>query len=191
MRKRNFTGAFIGIVAAMSAVSAFIRVPTQPVPFTMQDFVVFLTPIVFGPRVAFLGFGLYMLLGLIGLPIFASGGGIGYVLMPTFGYLVGFWFSTLLVGAICDNIEGFKRYIVAGFAFLTANYTLGVSWLYFNINYVQNKEISVSAAIAVGMLPYIIPDILKIGGAVSVSPALRKIFANLRPGENGAGTIKI
>lgn len=191
MNKKGLIGIYIGLSAALIAVSAFIRIPTQPVPLTMQVFIIFLIPILFGARVAFFGFLLYLGLGLIGLPVFSSGGGIGYVLMPTFGYLLGFMVSTIPVGVICDKIKGYKGYVLAGITFMLIYNIIGAAWLYFNINYIQNKEMSVTGAIVAGILPFILPDILKITAAVSIAPVLRKISKPLRVETNDVETIKI
>lgn len=189
--RKGLTGIYIGLAAALIAVSAFIRIPTQPVALTMQVFIIFLVPILFGTKVAFFGFLLYLGLGFIGLPIFSSGGGIGYVLMPTFGYLLGFLIATIPVGVICDKIKGYKGYALAGVTFMLIYNIFGAAGLYFNINYVQNKEMSVSGAIIAGVLPFILPDVLKIVGAVSIAPVLRKVFKNLRIEPSDAATIKI
>lgn len=180
MKKRNLTGVWIGLAASLAAVSAFIRIPTQPVPFTMQVFVIFLIPIIFGPKIAFYGTLLYISIGLIGIPVFSSGGGPGYVLMPTFGYLLSYLVSSYVVGVICEKVGGFKRYLLAGTSFLLITYSMGAAWLYLSINYFQHKEMSLTTAIAVGVIPYILLDVLKISGAVAISPALRKLFFAVR-----------
>lgn len=190
MKKRNLTGVWIGLAASLVAVSAFVRIPTQPVPVTMQVFVVFLIPIIFGPKIAFYGILLYISIGLIGIPVFASGGGPGYILMPTFGYLLSYLVSSYVVGTICEKVSGFKRYLFAGASFLLIMYSMGAAWLYLSINYFQNKEMSVATAIAVGVIPYILLDVLKISGAVAISPALRKLFFTVRNSPRDMKTLK-
>ena len=87
--KQGVSGIWIGLTVALLAASAFVRIPMYPMPLTMQIFVVFLLPIVFGPKISFYGVGIYIALGLAGLPIFSTGGGIAYILMPSFGFLIG------------------------------------------------------------------------------------------------------
>lgn len=176
MKKRNMAGVWIGLATSLIAVSAFIRIPTQPIPFTMQVFVVFLIPIIFGPKIAFYGALLYIGIGLIGIPVFSSGGGFGYVLMPTFGYLLSYLVTSVTVGLICEKVSGFKRYVFAGVSFLLITYSMGVAWLYLSINHFQHKEMSLMTAVAVGVVPYILLDVIKISVAVAVSPAMQKLF---------------
>jgi len=80
--------AQIALFAALTAVGAFIRVPLPIVPFTLQTFFVALSGALLGARRGMLAQLLYVAIGLLGVPIFTKGGGIGYVFQPSFGYLV-------------------------------------------------------------------------------------------------------
>ena len=83
-----------GLFAALIAVGAFIKVtlPTEPIPmhFTLQWFFVLLAGLMLNKRLAGVSVGVYLLIGLAGVPVFASGGGPSYLLRPGFGYLLGF-----------------------------------------------------------------------------------------------------
>ena len=72
---------------ALIAVGAFIKVPIPVVPFTLQYLFTMLAGLLLGGKKGSLAVGIYILLGLIGLPIFAQGGGIGYIFQPSFGYI--------------------------------------------------------------------------------------------------------
>ena len=180
LSERNFTGIWAGLAAAMLAVSAFIRIPMYPVPLTMQMFVVFLIPLVFGSRIAFYGFAAYIIMGLAGLPVFAGGGGIGYVLMPSFGYIIGYLVSAIPAGFVCSRIKGIRGFILSGVLSLIIIYALGVLGLYLNINFIQGKEMSFITAFKTGALAFILPDAVKLAGAVSVAPALARFFSAVR-----------
>ena len=83
-----------GLFTALIGVGAFLKItiPVQPVPmhFTLQFFFVLLCGLWLGPQKGAMAVGGYVLLGLFGVPVFAGGGGLGYVLRPSFGYLLGF-----------------------------------------------------------------------------------------------------
>lgn len=78
------------LFASLTAVGAFLKLPISAVPITLQVFFVFLAGLALSPEAALLSQAAYLILGLAGVPIFTSGGGISYVLTPTFGYLLSF-----------------------------------------------------------------------------------------------------
>ena len=80
-----------GMFAALVAIGAFIQIPVPYMDyFTLQFFFVLLAGLILGADKGAISVGCYVLLGLVGVPIFAAGGGIGYIFRPSFGYLVGF-----------------------------------------------------------------------------------------------------
>ena len=86
------------LFAALAAVGAFLRIPVPLVPFTLQFLFTNLAGLLLGKKLGAVSVGVYVLLGLMGLPIFTGGGGIGYLVHPTFGYLIGF---ILGAGLVC------------------------------------------------------------------------------------------
>ena len=110
-RQLTMTALFVALIA----VGAFIRVPLPNCPFTLQILFTTLAGIVLGSRLGAASVGIYIVLGLIGVPIFTSGGGPGYILQPTFGYLIGFMVGAYAVGRIAESMEtlSFKR-LLAG-----------------------------------------------------------------------------
>ena len=99
---------------ALLALSAKIQVPFWPVPMTMQTFVVLLLGITYGPRLGFATGFLYLLEGALGLPVFAKGGGIAYLMGPTGGYLIGFVAAMTLMGFLANRGWDRKAYSVVG-----------------------------------------------------------------------------
>ncbi|HDL17574.1 MAG TPA: biotin transporter BioY [Bacteroidetes bacterium] len=79
-----------GLMATLTGIGAVIRIPMLPVPFTLQTFFVLLSGCFLGPTWGAVSMGIYLLLGIIGLPVFAGGSGPGIVLTPGFGYLIAF-----------------------------------------------------------------------------------------------------
>ena len=109
--------SFIGLFTALIAAGAFIRIPVPVVPFTLQFLFTMLAGLLLGGRLGAISVGSYIVLGLIGLPVFASGGGIGYILTPTFGYLIGFCVGAFVTGKIANvqTVPSFKRILFANF----------------------------------------------------------------------------
>ena len=104
--------AYIGMFTALITVCSWISIPTT-IPFTLQTFAVFLTVALIGTKRSFISVIIYILLGAVGLPVFSGfKGGVGALLGPTGGYIIGFLFTALITGLILDKI-GKKIWIEA------------------------------------------------------------------------------
>lgn len=118
----------IAIFTALIAAGAFIKIAVPVVPFTLQFLFTTLAGLLLGARLGGISVICYIALGLLGLPIFAGGGGPGYVLQPTFGYLLGFaagtWVTGKLVGQTVN--PSLKRLVAANFAGLLVVYAMGM-----------------------------------------------------------------
>ena len=121
-----------------------------------------------------------MLLGLIWVPVFASGGGPGYILQPTFGYLLGFIACAYVVGLLTERQEKLRLVptMLALLAGLTVLYAAGVLYLYGIVNFYLGKSMSMQGALAAGFLPYITADfilsVLIAVTSIKVMPVLRR-----------------
>ncbi len=120
------------LFVALIAVGAFIRIPVPVVPFTLQYLFTMLAGLLLGGKRGFIAVCIYIFLGLIGLPIFASGGGIGYVFQPSFGYIIGFAVGAFVTGVIANKSDkpGYKRLLAANFIGLGIVYLLGMIYYY-------------------------------------------------------------
>lgn len=132
------------LFAALIAVGAFIKIPVPVVPFTLQLLFTTLAGMFLGPRLGTASVLVYLALGLAGLPIFAQGGGPGYVLIPSFGYLIGFVVGTYITGKITGKSArpSVMRLLAAGFAGLGAVYLIGMAYYYVICNYVLGTPIA-------------------------------------------------
>lgn len=152
----------IAIFAALTAIGAFIKIPTPLVPFTLQFLFCAYSGLFLGAKNGLYSQSLYVAIGLIGIPIFASGGGPSYVLQPTFGYLLGFIACSYTIGFFSQKftkltfIKLFST-ILLGLFFV---YLFGVAHLYLIMNFYLQKQMTVVTAITLGFLPYITVDIL-------------------------------
>lgn len=167
-----------GLFAALIAVCSQIAIPAA-VPFTLQTFAVFLGVGILGGRRGSLAVLVYLLLGAIGLPVFTGfTGGIGHIAGPTGGYIAGFLLSALLMWAIESLLGSSLKVLALSMALgLICCYIFGTIW--FVIVYGKTGEpITLGAALSMCVIPYIIPDILKIALALYLTSRLRPITRN-------------
>ena len=136
---------FCSLFTALIAVGAFIKIPVPVVPFTLQYLFTMLAGLILGPRLGTISVTAYMLLGLAGLPIFTEGGGLWYVLKPSFGYIIGFCIGTYVTGTLAARLKKrtVARYLAANLAGLAVVYAAGMIYYYVICNYVLNTPIAV------------------------------------------------
>lgn len=123
--------------ATLIAVGAFIKIPIPVVPFTLQYLFTMLAGLLLGGRLGCLAVCVYILLGLAGLPVFAQGGGIGYIFQPSFGYIIGFAAGAYVTGAIGNRKAnpGYLRLMAANFTGLGIVYLFGMIYYYLISNF--------------------------------------------------------
>lgn len=154
----------ISTFAALTAVGAFIRIPIPYVPFTMQVFFCGMSAVILGGKKAMLSQILYVLLGLIGCPIFTNGGGPQYIFQPTFGYLIGFIIASYAIGSYISikKVINFRNLFVGNLLGLAIIYFIGVIYLYLINNLYLGTTMAISTAIYYGFLTTIGGDIISI-----------------------------
>ena len=162
----NRSVARCGVLVALLAASAWVTVPLGPVPFTMQTFVLALLPQIMRTRDAVFTVVVYLLLGAVGVPMFSGfQGGLGVLLGPTGGYLLGFAAGMPVAGAVAhaDVLPRRARGVAAGIALLAVSYVLGTFQL------MNVYALDAPAALAVAVVPFVVPDVIKVVMSVPVA----------------------
>lgn len=171
----------IALFAVLSVIGAKIALPVLAIPFTFQFIISLLTGVVLGARRAMLAQGLYILMGLTGLPVFAKGGGLAYLFEPSFGYLIGMFLCAGLIGWVSDHLDP-TRSTLKTWQLLPLNglglvivYALGVGYLLVVKNIYADGSLTFVKAMQFGMIPYLVNDSLYCIVAALVGPRLRRL----------------
>jgi len=149
----------VSIFTAVTAVMAQISIPLpfSPVPITFQIFAIFLCSIILGSRLATASQIIYVLLGAIGIPVFANfSGGLHCIVGPTGGFIIGFPIMAFIAGKVSENNNSLFILIVGLFASLMVCYFIGV------IQLSLITKMSLSKSIMIAVIPFIPLDIIKI-----------------------------
>ncbi|MDU1042926.1 MULTISPECIES: biotin transporter BioY [Peptoniphilus] len=137
------------LFVALVIVGTFIRIPIPVLPFTLQLLFTMLAGLLLGPKLGATSVIIYIILGLIGIPVFTEGGGIGYIFKPTFGYIVGFAVGAYATGKIANKEKNpsMKRLLIANFIGLFIVYAFGMIYYYVISNFYLASPIGVKAII--------------------------------------------
>jgi len=163
---------YASLMAALTAAGAYLAIPIGPVPIVLQNLFIFLSGLLLGPGWGTASVGVYLLAGILGLPVFAGGvGGIGRFAGPTGGYLLGFLPAVCVIGFISNvsktNVVRDLLAMVCGSLII---YAFGLSWLKILTGMTLGKTL------AVGMYPFLPGDALKMAAAVPIAKALRPVI---------------
>ena len=175
------------LIAALMFIGAAISLPIGPVPFTLQTFMLFTMLIAFGGRRTSIGVAVYLLLGLVGVPVFAGfKGGFQSLIGPTGGFLIGFLVASLaytlfafLSKPILKKMDKlYKKYIYYAVIILLSDivmYVFGLAW-FMKIYVVTDGSSVIMTALKFCLIPFIIPDVVKMVFAVIVGTTLKPIL---------------
>ena len=168
---------YIGLFAALTWVGAYIRLLILPdIPMTLQTLFVILSGLVLGPRRGLLCQAVYIALGLAGIPVFAQGGaGIGYIVRPTFGFVLGFLPGAFLAGwvdRLCLKLPVIPRSILAALAGMIGVYLIGLPYLHV-VRALLGNAIPFGL-LAASMVPFMLGDLAKAFVVGFIRPALSR-----------------
>ncbi len=186
MKTRELT--VVGLFAALTAVLSIVRIPLPftPVPVTLQVLTVTMAGAILGKKLGFLSQLTYVLLGAVGLPVFAGGAaGIGVLLGATGGYLWGFIVAAGVIGFLVeegleDDYSFLKKYIIIVSSMLVG---LVIIYVMGALQLMLVTKLDLAGAFVQGVLPFILPGVVKIGCGSLVACFLRErlVEANLLP----------
>ncbi|WMM25130.1 biotin transporter BioY [Tissierella sp. MB52-C2] len=172
--------ALVAMFTALTAVGAMISIPLGEVPITLQTLFVILSGLILGPKLGPLSQIVYMLLGLVGVPIFSNfTGGPQSVMTPSFGFIISFIFVSYIVGLISHSKKGFSKMNIWIGAFIgtIVTYLIGLPYMYYILNIVMGKGLSFSTVLNIGCIIFLPGDFLKF---IIVSIVSMKILSILK-----------
>ena len=175
-RSKTYDIVYIGVFAVLIAICSWISIPTV-VPFTLQTFAVFLTVGVLGGKRGTMAVLVYVLLGAIGIPVFAEfTGGIGIILNNTGGYIIGFILSALVMW-LMERVLGRKPWVqgVSMALGLLACYAVGTIW-FMTVYARDTGAVGLVTVLGWCVIPFIIPDVIKIALALVLSGRISKVI---------------
>ena len=160
----------IVICSLLLILSAKIKVDLYPVPMTLQPLAVLLIAMLCGRNIAAAAVSLYLFQGMVGIPVFAYGGGLPYLLGPTGGFLFGFLFASIIIGELADRGWGKhnSKSVFAMLIGLIVIYTVGI----FQLSVLKGFDF----AIINGLKPFIIGDLYKLLLAALLLPQIWKLI---------------
>lgn len=131
------------LFAALIVVGTFIKIPVPVLPFTLQLLFTTMAGLLLGGKLGFLSVCIYIFMGLLGLPVFAEGGGFAYIFKPSFGYIIGFAVASYVTGTIAHKVfnPSYKRLLAASFIGLGIIYLFGMVYYYLMSNFYLGNPI--------------------------------------------------
>lgn len=181
---------FCALFAALTAAGIFIKIPIPgtPMSFTLQTFFIFLAGLLLEPKYALISQAVYAAIGLIGVPVFMNGGGFSYVLQPSFGFIIGFCVTAMLISLLVRrnilSLIGKKKgesklpevIKIAGFSLLcvAVMYVIGVAYMSVILNAYMGKGVALDTIIISYNGVFILLDILKFALAIPLGMAILK-----------------
>jgi len=161
------------LFTSLTIVGTFIAIPIGPVPINLQSFFVVLSGLILGAKLGALSQITYVILGLIGLPVFSGGnGGLGAIVSPTFGFLMSYIVAAYVIGKLTEKNKSISKIIYSVILGSIVIYIIGVPYFYFIFTSFLGKSINFYSALKYACLPFIPGDIIKAVIAISLAKQL-------------------
>lgn len=184
-KRKTYDMAYIAVFTVLIAICSWISIP-MTVPFTLQTFAVFLSVSILGGRRGTMAVLVYVLLGAVGIPVFAGfTGGPGIILNTTGGYIIGFILSALVMW-LTESLFGKKLpvQILSMVLGLLACYAVGTVWFMF-VYMRQTSAVGLGTVLGWCVIPFIIPDAVKIALALMLGNTLRRPLSKIMNNAQG------
>lgn len=165
MKRKNLITALTlsALFCTLIGVSSYMKIPMpNMMPITLQTLFVLLTGLMLPVKSSLLATVTYMALGLIGLPIFSGGGGLGYVLMPNFGFIIGFIAASVIMSVLTEKLKkwAFWKYFVISLFGMTVIYIFGILYFALITNVYNKNDYSAIWFIQTVFLPFLPKEII-------------------------------
>lgn len=181
MKNTSRGSVFVAMYAAIICIAGFISVPVGPIPLVLQNVVAISAGLIFGLPQGAAAVGMFLAVGTLGLPVFSGArSGIAVLNGPTGGFLIGYFIGALIAGYIAtspapdekafsrENIFRLVRAAIAGLGFM---YLIGI------LNFRRVTGASFYQSLSLCIVPFVIPDIIKLGILIPVAARLRPLAA--------------
>lgn len=173
--------ALTALFAALTAIGGFLKIPTPLSAVTLQALFTVMAGVLLGPKWGALSQGVYVALGLAGLPVFTAGGGLSYLVHPTCGFLFGMVAAAGVAGAVAGpEVPSPLRVFLAGLAGLTVLYFIGLPYMYAVMNLYLGKGMTAWEVFRAGCLLFLPGDLVKLAVAATVCPTLARRLSVMR-----------
>lgn len=149
---------FAALFTALIAVGAQIKIPLGPIPFTLQVPMVLLAGMLLGKKLGLISITAYIFIGLIGIPVFAGAGGLGSLVSPSFGFVLGF-IPGVVITAVGGN-EHTGRMITFTLLGMVTIFICGVLYFAFIMNTVIGTPMSLTEILMAAVVPFLIKDVI-------------------------------
>ena len=172
MKEKKISTSTIAIIALMAAVTCILgplSLPIGPVPISLTTMVLYITAVLLGRKKGTVSCLLYLLIGLVGIPVFSGfTAGPGKLLGPTGGYMIGYIFLIMISGWFIEKFPGKRAMYFVGMVLGTVVcYTLGTAWLAYE------AKMTLQAALMAGVVPFIPGDLIKMVLAILIAPWIK------------------
>ena len=176
MKKNSLSSVFTALFAALIAAGSVMAIPIGPVPVVLQNAFAILAGLLLGPLQGAGAVGLFLMAGALGLPVFSGGtSGFAVITGPTGGYLIGYFIGALVAGFSVQRAS--KTSIQAAFPVVLSAAITGFACVYIPgvLGLKKTLGLELSSAITKGVIPFLIPDLIKIAAVVPITLKLRPI----------------
>lgn len=165
----TYAMAVTALMTAVTCILAPLSIPIGPVPISLTNFAIYLSLYLLDWKKGTISYILYLLLGLVGLPVFSGfTGGIGKLAGPTGGYIIGFIPMAIIAGIVIDKYT--EKWLLCLLAMIVGTivcYALGTAWLAYE------AKMDMMAALWAGVIPFIPGDLVKMALAILIAPKIK------------------
>lgn len=170
---------YVALFVALISVGAQIRIPIGPVPITLQMPMILLTALLLGSKLSVTATTVYLLVGLIGVPVFAGGGGLGSLISPSFGFVIGFIPAAFIAGFGAKKDIPFYQVLIYTYLALVIVFIFGAIYFVAVMTFVIGTPVGLMEALMITVVPFIIKDFIVGTLTASFAVLLKKRGLNI------------